>query len=149
MNSLVIVDHGRRARLIAWNGSLCLFAFVQAVSSKALWCASMALFLVDSSHTVCDTHYIADSSAVYSSQADTRMVAGSATISLTLLSSDCDVWVYIFNSADREYPLMQLVLEQDSASGSFVNLSGMSSSYLLGLIIEENAETPTIIMIGD
>ena len=67
---------------------------------------------------------------------------------ITILASDCSVLVYIYNAADKDYPLMQMILENDSVPQAFSGLS-RDDSYVLGILIDHSVGKPTRFLVSD
>ena len=72
----------------------------------------------------------------------------SSSIYLKLLEGDCSVLVYIYYSSDKSYPLMQMRLEQQSEPKAFSGLFA-DETYMFGLLIDQNTDNPTKLLVSD
>lgn len=84
-----------------------------------------------------DVHYIPATFSTLSSR-----------IAVSLLTKDCQVQVYIYNSTNTNYPLMQIDIYQYSEPQAF---SGLSTNhvYLLGVISKQVSDEHILLSISD
>jgi hypothetical protein len=84
-----------------------------------------------------DVHYIPATFSTLSSK-----------ITVSLLTKDCQVQVYIYNSTNPNYPLMQIDIYQYSEPQAF---SGLSTNhvYLLGVISKQVSDEHILLSISD